>query len=323
LAREDIDAVVIATPDHWHVPIANAAIRAGKDVYVEKPLGLTVQEDLECRKLVKKHNRIFQYGTQQRSSAHCRLGCELVRGGKIGKITALEVDAPNGGAGGSTQEAPAPEDLDYDMWIGPAPVKPYTADRCKPPGTYWIYDYSIGYLAGWGAHPLDILVWGCDCDLAGPMTFEGTGMIPTEGLYDTVYNWEVSIEMAGGIKMIFRPGADRTKFIGEGGWVEVARPRNRTKSSPSTLMESQLGLDDVRLPVSGNHQQNFVDCVKSRETPVSNIDEAVRSDIISQISDIAVRTGRKITWDPVKEVIIGDEEASKMLSRPMRAPWTL
>ncbi len=149
LARDDIDAVIVATPDHWHVPIAIAAARAKKDAYVEKPLGVSLEQDLACLKVFTENQRIFQYGTLQRSIAHCRLGCELVRSGRIGKVHTIEVIAPNGGAGGSTQVIPVPPNLDYEMWNGPAPVKPFTADRCQRPGTYWIYDYSIGYLGGW------------------------------------------------------------------------------------------------------------------------------------------------------------------------------
>ncbi len=321
LARDDLDAVVIASPDHWHVPMANAAARAGKHVYVEKPLGLTIEEDLVCRKVLREAGVVFQYGTQQRSSAHCRFGCELVRSGKIGELAALEVVAPNGGAGGSTDEAPVPEGLDYDLWLGPAPYKPYTVDRCNPPGTYWIYDYSIGYLAGWGAHPLDILVWGCDADLAGPMTFEGTGTIPAEGLYDTVYDWDVTVEMAGGRTMTFLPGGDSTKFIGTEGWVEVRR--GGIDAEPKSLLEFSLGADDVRLVESRQQEQNFLDAILERQPPVSPLDDAVRSDIISHLSDIAVRTGRRITWDPATEAIVGDEEAAALLSRPLREPWTL
>jgi predicted dehydrogenase len=323
LAREDIDAVVIATPDHWHVPIAMAAARAGKDCYVEKPLGLSIEQDLACRKLLREKGRIFQYGTQQRSMAHCRLGCELVRSGRIGKVHTIEVDAPDGGAGGSTEPVAVPPDLDYDTWIGPAPTKPYTVDRCKPPGTYWIRDYSIGYLAGWGAHPLDIMVWGCDADLAGPMTFQGTGVIPTEGLYDTVYNWDVTVKMADGVTMKFRPGADLTKFIGTEGWVAVARGTDRNQAQPASLLSSKIDPDTAHLIDSPAQDQNFIDCVRTRTDPVSNLEDAVRSDVISHLCDIAIRTGRAITWDPKQEKIIGDSEAEKMLSRPMRAPWTL
>lgn len=321
LARTDIDAVVIATPDHWHVPIAVMAARAGKHAYVEKPLGLCVEQNLVCRKVFQETKRVFQYGTQQRSMAHCRFGCELVRSGKIGELKRIEVIAPDGGTGGSTQPAPVPPELDYEMWIGPAPMKPYTVDRCKTPGTYWIYDYSIGYLAGWGAHPLDIMVWGCDADLAGPMTFQGTGEIPKEGLYDTVIHWDVTVQMDKGIVMTFKPGSDSTKFIGSEGWVDVRR--SGIDAEPKSLLKLELGPNDVHLTRSPRHDQNFVEAIKAEGKAIAPIDEAVRSDIISHICDIAIRTGRKIIWDPSKEQIVDDPEATKMLSRPMRAPWTL
>ncbi|MBC7352406.1 MAG: Gfo/Idh/MocA family oxidoreductase [Thermogutta sp.] len=321
LAREDIDAVVIATPDHWHVPIAIMAAKAGKHAYVEKPLGLTVEQDLLCRKVFRETGRVFQYGTQQRSMAHCRFGCELVRSGKIGELKRIEVIAPDGGAGGSTEPAPVPPELDYEMWIGPAPMKPYTVSRCNPPGTYWIYDYSIGFLAGWGAHPLDIMIWGCDADLAGPMTFEGTGEIPKQGLYDTVIHWNVTVQMANGVVMTFKPGSDSTKFIGTEGWVDVRR--SGIDAEPKSLLKLELGPNDVHLTRSPRHDQNFIEAVKSGGKAIAPIDEAVRSDIISHMCDIAIRTGRKITWDPKKEEIVGDPEAAKMLSRPMRPPWKL
>jgi hypothetical protein len=321
LARKDIDAVVIATPDHWHVPMAMAAARAGKDAYVEKPLGLTVEQNLVCRKLFREKKRVFQYGTQQRSMTHCRFGCELVRSGRIGKVHTMEVIAPDGSAGGSTEEIPVPDDLDYNMWLGPAPLKPYTKDRCVTPGTYFIYDQSIGFLAGWGAHPLDIMVWGSDADLAGPMTVEGTAVIPDKGLYDTAIHWDMKVQMADGVKMTFKPGGDSTKFIGSDGWVRIWRGGIDTE--PKSLLQSKIGPKDVHLFESPRHDQNFIDAVKSRKAAVSPIDHAVRSDIISHLCDIAVRTKRKITWDPKKEVIVNDADASRRLSRPMRAPWNL
>ncbi|HID77854.1 MAG TPA: Gfo/Idh/MocA family oxidoreductase [Planctomycetaceae bacterium] len=320
LARDDVDAVVVATPDHWHVPIAVYAARAGKDAYVEKPLGISVEQDLLCRKAFREAKRVFQYGTQQRSMAHCRFGCQLVRSGRIGKVERIEVVAPNGGSGGSTKEIPVPPSFDYDMWLGPAPWAPYTADRCKPPGTYWIYDYSIGYLAGWGAHPLDIMVWGSDADLAGPYTVQGTGVIPTEGLYNTVYDWDMKIQMAD-VEVTFKPGGDSTRFIGPDGWIEIRR--GGIAADPPSLLKSKIGPGDVRLMESRRQDQNFIDAVKSRSDPVSPIEDAVRSDVISHLCDIAVRTGRKITWDPQREEIVDDPEASKMLTRPMRDPWTL
>jgi predicted dehydrogenase len=321
LARKDIDAIVVATPDHWHVPIAIYAARAGKDCYVEKPLGICVQQDLLCQAVFQEHHRVFQYGTQQRSSDHCRIGCELVRSGRIGKIRAIEVLSPNGGTGGSTQEAPVPADFDYDAWLGPAPLKPYTLDRCHPQGTYWIYDHSIGYLAGWGAHPLDILVWGFDQDLAGPWSVEGTGKVPATGLYDTVYDWDMKLAFADGVTMTFKPGRDSTKFIGTEGWIRIYR--ESWDAEPKSLLKEAAGPKDAHLSKSANHYQNFIDGVKSRRAPVSTLTDAVRSDLISHLCDIAVRLDRKLTWDPKKEEILGDSEAAAMLHRPMRAPWTL
>jgi predicted dehydrogenase len=321
LARTDIDAVIIATPDHWHVPAAIYAARAGKDCYVEKPLGICAEQDLLCRRVFDEHQRVFQYGTQQRSSEHCRLGCELVRSGRIGKIKALEVTAPNGGTGGSTQEVPVPPGFNYDNWLGPAPVAPYTVDRCKPQGTYWIYDQSIGYLGGWGAHPLDILVWGCASDLAGPWTVEGTGKVPETGLYNTVYDWDMKFRFADGVSMTFKPGRDSTKFIGSEGWIRIWR--EDWDAEPKSLLKETSGPRDIHLTVSRNHYQNFVDAVKSRATTVSPLADAVRSDLISHMCDIAVRLDRKITWDPGKREIVGDSEAARMMHRPMRAPWSV
>jgi predicted dehydrogenase len=324
LARQDIDAVTIATPDHWHVPIAIMAAHAKKDVYGEKPLGLTIEQDLACLRVFRETGRIFQYGTQQRSMPNFRFGCELVRSGRIGKVHTIEVTAPNGLAGGSTKEIPVPPTLDYNMWLGPAPLAPYTADRCKNPGHFHIHDYSIGYLAGWGAHPLDIMIWGNDSDLSGPMTVEGTGVIPTDGLYNNVMNWDMRIQFGDGVKVTFKPGRDSTKFIGSEGWVRVWRELpGGIDAEPKSLLTSKIGPNDVHLIESPGHAQNFIDSVKSRKPPIASLDQAVRSDTISQLCDIAVRMNRKITWDPKTRKIVGDDDAATLVHRSMRAPWTL
>jgi len=320
LARDDIDGVVIATPDHWHVPAANAAAKAGKDCYVEKPLGVSIEQDLVCRKLFQDNKLIFQYGTQQRSSRHCWLGCELVRRGVLGDLTRIEVIAPNGKPSPVTQKADVPADLDYDRWIGPAPMVDYYPNRCNPPGTYMIYDYSIGYLGGWGAHPLDIMVWGSDADISGLVEIEGTGKIPTEGLHDTVYDWDMKGKL-GKVDFTFKPGGDSTKFIGPEGWIQVRR--GGIAASDPEILKTEVKPEDAKLQISPNHYQNFVDAIKSRKPAVSPIEDSVRSDVISLLSDIAVRKGRKITWDPKKEVIVDDADAAKMIHRDMRAPWTL
>lgn len=325
LARPEIDAVVIATPDHWHVPLANFAARAGKHIYVEKPLGLSIAQNLSCEKLVLEKRVVFQYGTQQRSLAHCFKACELVRRGAIGKVLSIEVDAPNGSFGGSTAGIPVPQGLDYEMWLGPAPKTPYTADRCKPPGTYWIYDQSIGYLGGWGAHPLDLMVWGSDADLSGPVTVEGTGQIPTQGLYNTVYNWDMKIKL-GQVDLVFRPGSDRTKFIGQKGWIQVARSRDKTIASDPKILTAELDPAANRLKPSQHHMTNFIAAVAKGDpkATVTSVQESVRSDIISHLCDIAVRTREKITWNPNARQLVGaSPQAQTMLSRPMRSPWTL
>ncbi len=334
LARDDIDAVGIASPDHWHVPMTIAAARAGKDVCTEKPLGVSVAEDLRCREMIHRYDRVFQYGTEARASAACRLGAELVRNGKIGEIREIRVKAPNSVPGGSRTAKPVPKELEYDLWLGPALWRPYSG--CPDNGNRWfhVYDYALGFIAGWGAHPLDLLQWSFDTHLAGTWEVEGTGAIDPAGANDAVRNWDVSIRFSGGVKMSYwatgvpkqeEPRLARlgnyAQLIGTEGWVAVYYAS--MMCDPPSLQSSVLGPDDVRLPVSQGQERNFIECVGTRQTPVSHIDDAVHSDIISHISDIAIRSGRKITWDPIKEEIIGDEAASRMLTRAIRRPWQL
>jgi glucose-fructose oxidoreductase len=322
LARPDIDGVVIATPDHWHVPIGIAAVQAGKDVYIEKPLGLSVAEDQAMRRTIRDYGAVFQYGTQQRSQSHLRHGCELVLNGRIGKVHTIEVVAPSGERGGSPAPAPVPEDLDYDLWLGPAPVTPYCDDRCIGVGRWHIYDYALGFIAGWGAHPLDIAQWGNGTDHTSPVEYEGTGVIPTEGLFDTITNWNVRCRYADGVELTFRDGnPDSTRFIGDEGWVAVGR--EFIDSEPKSLLTSVIGSGDIRLHASYDQKQDFLDSIRRRTPTVNPVESAVRSDTISHLSDIAIRLGRKIRWDPVEEKILGDKVASRMLTRPMRSPWAL
>jgi glucose-fructose oxidoreductase len=322
LARPDIDAVVIATPDHWHVPIGIAAVRAGKDLYVEKPLGISIAENQAMRRAVRDYGAVFQYGTQQRSQSHLRYGCELVLNGRVGRVHTIEVVAPSGESGGNPEPEPLPEDLDYDLWLGPAPVKPYCYDRCIGVGRWHIYDYALGFIAGWGAHPLDIAQWGNGTDHTSPVEYEGTGVIPTEGLFDTITKWNVRCRYADGVEMLFRDGhPDSTRFIGEEGWVAVGR--EFIDSEPKSLMTSVIGAGEIRLHASRDQKQDFLDSIRRRTPTVNPVESAVRSDAISHLSDIAIRLGRKIRWDPAEEQIIGDEVASRMLSRAMRSPWAL
>jgi len=319
LAREDIDAVVIATPDHWHVPIGIAAVQAGKDVYIEKPLGVSVAEDKAMREAVHRYGRIFQYGTQQRSfNTHCAFACELVRNGYLGDLKAVHVVAPNGATGGNPTPQPVPEGLDYEMWLGPAPYKPYCRDRVFNVGRWMCYDYALGFIAGWGAHPLDIAHWGYPHI---PVEYEGTGFIPTEGLYDTVVNWDVRGHYASGVEFTLKPGRDRTTFVGTEGW--VAASRGGIAAGPRSLLSVKIKPDEIHLLQDNHHYRNFANACISRKTPASDIDSAVQSDFMSHLGDICIREGRRIRWDPEAETIVGDPEAARRLVRTMREPWHL
>ncbi|MDP6633297.1 MAG: Gfo/Idh/MocA family oxidoreductase [Phycisphaerae bacterium] len=319
LARKDIDAVVVATPDHWHVPITIAAAKAGKDVYCEKPLGISVAHNKAARAAIHRYNIIFQYGTQQRSNnTHCARACELVRAGYIGELKSIDVVAPNGRTGGNPAPQPVPADLDYEMWLGPAPKAPYTKDRVIGGGRWHIYDYALGFIAGWGAHPLDIAHWGYPHT---PVEYSGTGVIPTKGLFDTIVNWDVKGKYASGVTFTLKAGGDKTTFTGTEGVIWASR--GRAGGSKPELLKTKVKPDEVKLLQDTNHYRNFLKACKSRKTPSADIDSAVQSDFMSHLGDIAIRTKRTIKWDPKKETIIGDDAASRMLSRAMRPPWRL
>ena len=212
-----------------------------------------------------------------------------------------------------------PDGFDYDLWLGPAPVTPYTADRCTCWGSYYHYDNSIGFIAGWGAHPLDIAHWGFPHT---PVEYEGTGMIPTTGLYNTIFTWNVQGRYADGTPFFFESSNDNwTSFVGEEGTVTASR--GWIKAEPESLLKVKMRPDEIHLLQTNHHYQGFIDCVKSRVDPVSVIEIAVQSDIISHLGDIAIRTGRKIQWDSAKEEIVGDADAARLASRPMRGPWRL
>ncbi len=351
LQRQDIDAVLIATPDHWHVPVALAAIRAGKDVYLEKPMGLSLAEDQLLRRTVQQRQRVFQFGTQQRSSKEFRQACELVRNGRIGKLQSINVWCSASRPGGSTQPATIPDGLDYDRWLGPAPATPYTVGKCfdvSVPGawkTWWFnYDYALGFIAGWGVHPLDIAYWGHPKLMDGPLSIEGTAIIPTEGACNTGIAWDVRFKSSDGVTLQYRgtrnnfdtvnPMNDMTAweqrygqipdhgtaFEGTDGWVVVYRGGVRT--SPAKLIEEPLASPTVRLISSSNHARNFLDAIRSRGTTVCPIEDAVQADLLCHLSDIASRLGRKLTWDPAQERFVNDEAANQKLGlRPLRKGW--
>ncbi len=352
LAREDIDAVLIATPDHWHVPVALAAARAGKDMYLEKPMGLSVQEDQLLRKTIQEQKRIFQFGTQQRSSSEFRRACEMVRNGRIGKLKQIDVWCAASRPGGTTQEAPVPAEIEYDRWLGPARYTPFTVDKCfdeSIPGawkTWWFnYDYALGFIAGWGVHPLDIAYWGHPGMMKGPMAIEGEAIIPTVGACNTSIAWDVRFKFADGVGMQYRgvrngydivnalnnmaPWTEKygqipdhgTAFMGTDGWVAVWR--GGLRSHPAALVEEPVPAGGEALPQSSNHVRNFLDAIKSRKPSICPIEDAVYADILCHVSDIATRVNRKIAWDPAKEQF-NDSDANRMLAmRPVRQGWNV
>jgi predicted dehydrogenase len=348
LARKDIDAVLIATPDHWHVPVGVAAARAGKDMYLEKPMGLTLAEDQILRDAVQKHKRVFQFGTQQRSADNFRLACELVRNRRIGKLQHINVWCSASAPGGSTQPIPVPPGIDYEMWLGPARYTPFTENKCADNNkTWWFnYDYALGFIAGWGVHPLDIAYWGTDSFMSGPYQVEGEVIIPEEGACNTGVAWDVRFKLHDGVTVQYngtRNGYDKptkmndfsgwekkygkiadhgTAFEGTDGWVLVDRTGIRT--SPESLIETKFAASDVRLMKSYNHVRNFLDGVKTRGKTICPIEDAVQADILCHVSDIATRLKRPLTWDPKAEKFINDADANKRLElRKMREPWTL
>jgi predicted dehydrogenase len=335
MARDDIDVVLAATPDHWHVLIALAAVRAGKDVYLEKPMGLSLAQDQALRAAVHRHGRVFQFGTQQRSERNFRFACELALNGRLGKLHTINVWSPGSGQGGDPTPVPVPEWLDYPMWLGPAPYTPYTKDRCSNKLWWFISDYALGFIAGWGIHPLDIALWGGGEKVACPLEIEGKGVWPTEGVCDTAMNWKVVCKYDSGVTMNFtgdpypdewkqrygRTTSHGTAFEGTDGWVHV--DRSGLNAHPKELLETEFGPNDIHLYKSNNHVRNLLDCVKSRAETICPIDVAVQADIICQISDIAIRLEQKLRWDPKAERFVNNDTANRRLTRSMRAPWTL
>lgn len=332
LARDDIDAVLIATPDHWHVPVAVAAAEAGKDMYVEKPLGLSLAEDWVLQQVVHRYGCVFQFGTQQRSDAKFRLACELARNGRIGRLHTINVWSPASASGGSSGPVPVPDWLDYDMWLGPAPYVPYSAKCCSNEIWWYVSDYALGFIAGWGIHPLDIAMWGGGDILKGTVQVEGSAVFPSEGVCDTATSWDVTFNFPGGVQMNFTSGPRQewierygtgryhgTAFEGTEGWVVV--DRTEVKAHPHSLLRTVFGPDEQRLYESRGHVRNLLDCVRTRSETICPVEEAVWADTLCHISNIATRIGVRLEWDPQKGGFVGNDAANRMLGRSMRSPW--
>jgi predicted dehydrogenase len=324
LARPDIDAVIVGTPDHWHALPTIAAARAGKDVYCEKPLCLTVQEGRAMADAIKRYGRVFQHGTQQRSDRNFRHAAELALNGRLGKLTLVTVAAPASSPGPKLKEEPVPEGFDYNFWLGQAPLAPYMDVICMKTGWYHMSPYTPGFISGWGVHHVDSAHWGMGTDLTGPVELEGWGEFPKEGIYDSAVKWDLNLVYPGGLKMHFVSDnilPHGVRFEGTDGWVHVVR--GAINAEPKSLLAEKFGPNDKRLIDSNHHQANLVQSIKTRQPTVCPIEVAHRSTTVCQISDITIRLKRKMKWDPEKERFIGDDEANRMLSRAMRPPWSL
>ncbi|MBM4031245.1 MAG: Gfo/Idh/MocA family oxidoreductase [Planctomycetes bacterium] len=330
VGRSDVDAVVVATPDHMHVPISVAAMKAGKDVYCEKPLSVTIREGRALADTARRYARVFQHGTHQRSFAGFRHACELALNGYLGKVHTIRACERGSVPSGIARPQPVPPELDYELWLGPAPWSPYVGQSTGGGGWFYKSDYSAGFISGCGVHPMDIAQWGNGTDRTGPVEIEGTGVFPTDGYNDTAIHWNVVCTYANGVRVLFKDtdkgGAAPevgARFEGTEGWSFAYGNAVSEDAEPKSLLKVQMKPNDVRLAVSNNHSANFLECVRSRAETVAPAEVAHRSNSVCLLSDIAIRLGRKLRWDPAREVFPGDAEANRCLSRAMREPWTL
>lgn len=325
LARRDVDAVVIATPEYWHAVIAVAAARAGKDIYCEKALSISVAEGRAICDAVTRQGRVFQHGTQQRSDGRFRLACELVHNGRIGRLRTIRASVPRSSATTHRNPVPVPKDLDYDLWLGPSPWIPHCGQAgIGHPGWCFRSDYSPGFILTWGVHHLDIAQWGHGSQRSGPVAFEGRGVFPPDGFDDAVLTWRVECTYRDGVKLVFTSSDKEpvgVRFEGDEGWIFVSRATLR--SGPDSLLQSPLAPGAERLYQSSSHAGNFIDCVRSRRPAVAGVEEAHRSTTIGLVSAIAVQLGRKLRWDPAREEFPDDPEANRMLARALREPWRI
>ncbi len=331
LERDDIDAVSITTQDHWHALIATAAAKAGKDIHCQKPLGVTVQESQAIRDAVRRHGRVFQTGTQQRSERNFRFACELARNGYLGRIHTIEVASPGPMYKRMYQQPttpePIPDGFDFEMYQGPAKARPYNGGLWAWPDWYLIRDYCVGFICNWGVHHLDIANWGCPTVTSEPCELKFTGHYRDDGLTDNINDWTGEFRYESGLRMAFsdndNPNEQGCRFRGDEGWVLVDRGALTTE--PESLRNVEIGADKISLSAGaeGSHYRNFIECVRSRKDPIAPVEAGHQASYLGMIAEISIRLGRPLRWDPKTETFPGDAEANGLLSAPMRSPWQL
>jgi predicted dehydrogenase len=321
LDRADIDAVLIATPDHWHALTAIHSCEAGKDVYCEKPLTLTIAEGRAIVRAARRCERVFQVGTQQRSDRRFRRACELVRNGRIGELRHVEAVLGRGPHSPGGPDGDAPATLDWDMWLGPAPWRPYNRHRCHY-DFRWFYDYSGGKMTDWGAHHLDIAQWGIGSELGGPVEIEGTASHPPDNFFETAVDFDVHYRYANGVTLhATGKGENGVRFRGTAGEIFVSR--STIRANPPEILEVEDGAGPLRLRVSRDHHRDWLACLRTRERPISDVELGHRSATVCHLGNLAIHLGRKLRWDPAAERFVGDPAADMLLEKPMRHPWSL
>lgn len=327
VARADVEAVLIATPDHWHVPMSVAAMRAGKDVYCEKPLSNTIGEGRALVETARRCGAVFQHGTQLHSLGNVRRACELVRNGRIGRLREIRIGSPPGHATGPATPEPVPAGLAYDLWLGPAPEAPYCAARVTNkavglPGWYFISDYSkAGWIAGYGVHDLDIAQWGMGVERSGPVAIAGRGVYPSDGLYDTILTYEIEYTYANGVKIVMTDtGRNRhgVKFIGDEGWIFT---RGELEAEPASILREEIGPGETHLYRSPDHARNFLDCIRTRGETITPPEIAHRATSTALLGGLACQLGRTLRWDPAAERFHDDDTANGLLRCALRGPW--
>jgi len=331
LARDDIDAVTVTTPDHWHALCSVAAANAGKDVYCEKPLANSIGEGRAIVAALKTNKRILQTGSHERSGGNARFACELVRNGRIGKLHTIRVNLPcsdgHHQVAQQLKEVPpeeaVPAGFDYDFWLGHTPPAPYTPRRCH---FWWRFNlaYGGGEMTDRGAHVIDIAQLGGGFDDTGPIKITAKGVQNEKSIYNTWWDYTFENEFTGGVTMTGSANGPRgVKFEGDKGWVFVHIHGGRLEAEPATLLQEKIGEDEIQLGRSPGHQRNFIDCVKSRQQPVAAAEIGHRTASICHLNNIAMALGRTLQWDPQAETFKDDNEASGLITPEMRSPWTL
>ncbi len=326
LDMASVEAVFIAAPEHWHAKMSIDALRAGRDVFCEKALALTVEEGRAICRTVEATGRVFQAGTQQRSDANFRFACELALNGHLGRLQRVCVGVPGGRALGVLSPAPVPPTLEYDLWLGPAPFRPYREGLCRF-NWYFISDYCAGWIQSWGVHHMDIALWGAPALASGRVHVAGWAVFPDEGDADTSISWNVTFRKDDASELLFcsdnlAPHDHGVRFEGDRGWVHVIR--GGIRADPPDLLRTRLRPADVRLRVSKDHQTNFLECVRRhRPAAVTAPAEACqRATAATLVADIATRLRRPLTWDWDAERFV-EPDANRLLGRAPRSPWHL